>query len=518
MTASRHLQSIRELPGVRAGALLGADYRVLAEAPAGSGAGLARQIGRPPANVAVHRLDDRRTLVLELDESCTTRDAVLDVAAYLLTEFEEPAAPAGENDDGPRIAVGVLSPVGRAHLERRLRHRLGKTAEEALVRNLVHALDEGDGERQRKLLRRLAEGLAGEKALDLWADVHAICLETFAEHVKLERRAVEQLLHVLVSCLRRIGRSDGSSPVSTFAASVEALKTVAAEWSRSDSHSLSRQARTVGWVVDGFVELAAELSRLRQSAALAHRARKELGSAVEVQRLLFPIDAAIEDHAFSLSAVASPAGECSGDLWVIHRLGERKLFLLVGDVTGNGAGAAMVGAMARAVCDAIVGKEPTDVSGSRVLQAVDHVLYRACGGKLLLTAVAALFDFDARQLRIWNAGHPPVILLRPGRAPREIVASGPVLGAQGGGAFESHAVEFQGGDSFVFYTDGVIDARSDRGQRFGTRRFCQVLQEASRGTPAALCDAVRRALGDYATGTPPQDDWTLVVLRSNLNP
>ncbi|MEV1014576.1 PP2C family protein-serine/threonine phosphatase [Micromonospora sp. NPDC049801] len=100
------------------------------------------------------------------------------------------------------------------------------------------------------------------------------------------------------------------------------------------------------------------------------------------------------------------------------------------------------------------------------------------------TALLAELDRRTGRLRIINAGHPGAMLLRAGKAIREL--PGPTalplgLGHLTAARPEVYEEELHPGDRILAYTDGITDARSADGERFGLDR---------------LVDFVNRALND----------------------
>ncbi|MEU7926444.1 PP2C family protein-serine/threonine phosphatase [Micromonospora sp. NPDC049107] len=100
------------------------------------------------------------------------------------------------------------------------------------------------------------------------------------------------------------------------------------------------------------------------------------------------------------------------------------------------------------------------------------------------TALLAELDRRTGRLKMINAGHPGAMLLRAGKAIREL--PGPTalplgLGHLTAARPEVYEEELHPGDRILAYTDGITDARSADGERFGLDR---------------LVDFVNRALND----------------------
>jgi phosphoserine phosphatase RsbU/P len=121
---------------------------------------------------------------------------------------------------------------------------------------------------------------------------------------------------------------------------------------------------------------------------------------------------------------------------------------------------------------------------------------------------------DARTLEVANAGHHPVHLLRD-KTDLEVStsASGPPLGVFPDHSFITEAVELKSGDSLLLFTDGVTEPHNAQQEEFGVARIID-LSRIHGHTPAALIDAVERAIAEFSDHSPMFDDFTVVALRA----
>jgi sigma-B regulation protein RsbU (phosphoserine phosphatase) len=189
------------------------------------------------------------------------------------------------------------------------------------------------------------------------------------------------------------------------------------------------------------------------------------------------------------------------------------LLLAIGDVTGHGPPAAVVAASARGAFAALVqrGVEP---SPARLLTSLDRAVRGIARGGWLMTCFAALIEPRAGAVQFANAGHPqPYILPAAGGLFVPTVRGTPL--GEDKLRFEEGCASVHPGDVLVFRTDGLEDAVSGSGERFGVRRIRRSLLSLGQapGSAVEVRDTILRTLAQHMGGTPPPDDQTLVVCR-----
>jgi sigma-B regulation protein RsbU (phosphoserine phosphatase) len=85
------------------------------------------------------------------------------------------------------------------------------------------------------------------------------------------------------------------------------------------------------------------------------------------------------------------------------------------------------------------------------------------------------------------------------------------------GKIADQQLELRPGDSAVFYTDGITEARRDGGDEFGYERLEEVVRRSTGRSAIDLRDEIVKAVDVHMGHEPPADDLTLVVLRWENN-
>ena len=164
---------------------------------------------------------------------------------------------------------------------------------------------------------------------------------------------------------------------------------------------------------------------------------------------------------WSLAAMYRPAGaenEVGGDFYDAFRV-PGGWMLVIGDVTGRGAEAASITALARYTLRtaAVLTNDPRSPSPPSTGRCL-----RAARTALCSVAALALSDDPAQPVRLAVAGHPPPLLV-DGEAVSEVAGSDPVLGAFADVEWGIEQASIEPGQQIVLVTDGITEAVGERG-------------------------------------------------------
>ncbi len=200
--------------------------------------------------------------------------------------------------------------------------------------------------------------------------------------------------------------------------------------------------------------------------------------------------------------------EVGGDVYDYVTLGDGRLAVVLGDVTGHGVDATADMAMAKFVFRSLA--RVHTVPGAFLAAANDVISSEIAPGRFI-TMVELVIDAAAGEVACAGGGHPPPRLVLPDGTVTGIPASGLALGIEPGQAYETVTVEFPPGAIVVAYTDGVVEARRG-GELYGVERLDALLAEGRRLPPVLLAEAALAACREW-TGGELTDDVALVVIK-----
>ncbi len=240
--------------------------------------------------------------------------------------------------------------------------------------------------------------------------------------------------------------------------------------------------------------------------------REELRMAHESQMRLLPRTMP-EVKGIELDAFCVTANEIGGDFYDFIQVNNKRLDIVVGDVSGKGASAAFYMAELKGVIQALA---PHFDSPKQILVEVNTFVCNHFESDTFATMVYGIFFPAKRQFHFVRAGHPPVGLIRKKKI-SWLETRGLGLGLVPRKVFnqkcEEKVLNLKKGDSIFIYTDGVSEARNQEEEEFGEERLTETLLHLTEYPTGKMLEKVRNQLDRFTEGISRHDDITLAALR-----
>ena len=215
--------------------------------------------------------------------------------------------------------------------------------------------------------------------------------------------------------------------------------------------------------------------------------------------------------AFTVDGFMETAKEVGGDFFDYFMIDERRLGVVVADVSGKGVAAALFMAITRTLIKATA---MTGSSPAETLKDVNDFLAEDNDQMMFVTLFHGVIDLPTRTMRYANAGHNPPLLtdLANGVVTELPSARDPALAVVEGLEFEEMVVQLEPGIRLFMFTDGVTEAFNAGEEAFGDARLQAVVRAADEDE-ADLNQVVHNAVIAFEGGAERADDLTCVTLH-----
>jgi sigma-B regulation protein RsbU (phosphoserine phosphatase) len=258
--------------------------------------------------------------------------------------------------------------------------------------------------------------------------------------------------------------------------------------------------------------MALENARVLETRLEKERLLKELDVARVIQRRLLP--QSVPKVAWAdLAAYFAPAYEVGGDYYDFFPGSDRRLGFVIADVSGKGLAAAFVMAEVKGIFESLAG---VIMDPGRLLAKANGVLRKSLERNRFVSASYCLVDPQAMIMRVARAGHMPFFLGSGGRI-EAFAPPGLVLGAADEPLFSEKlketAIPLRGGDTIVFITDGITEAKNLSGNEFGYERLQSIIKSDRTAGAEELAMRIVEEVKAFANQPVQFDDITLLVIK-----
>ena len=237
---------------------------------------------------------------------------------------------------------------------------------------------------------------------------------------------------------------------------------------------------------------------------------RELEVAREMQASVLPRTFPSSDR-YDTHGLMVPAKEVGGDFYDFFPLGQGRIGVAIGDVSGKGVPAALFMMACRTLLrsHAMEGGAP-----DQCLNYVNETLCEDNETCMFVTLFYGVFDPESGVFEYSNGGHNLPRVVRGGGQVEALPTTNNVaLGVVPRHEYQQGSIQIRGGDTLFLYTDGVNEAEGPGAAEFGEERLDELLA----GIDGAGCEEVSSRVLEqvraFAGDNPQSDDITCVVLR-----
>lgn len=197
--------------------------------------------------------------------------------------------------------------------------------------------------------------------------------------------------------------------------------------------------------------------------------------------------------------------------------------LLVADVSGHGQSVADIALTLRQLMRRYINY--TDQT--RFVQSLNKEFSALAEEGRFATAVVATYWAPTHYLVACNAGHPRPLWYRGAKKSWELLRA-PEAGAHDSDGlvnlplgiaeptgYDQFGVKLATGDLVIVYTDSLIESRGPDGRLLGEAGLLEIVRSLDVSQPEQLIARLVGRVMEHASGAPPEDDVTVLLLRDN---
>lgn len=207
-----------------------------------------------------------------------------------------------------------------------------------------------------------------------------------------------------------------------------------------------------------------------------------------------------------------PCHSAGGDYFDLIEIGQNHWGLLIADVTGHGAPAAVVMAITHTLMHSFMS---TFQYPSTVLKVANEKLNVHLAPTFYVTMFYSVLNLQTMTLRFASAGHEPMILYRAKSKSVEWLKTeqGFPLKLMATDDFDEKEVKIEEGDKVILYTDGMIERRNEQKEFLSNEQIEQWVIQLGDLPAQVFVDSMMEKVKEFNPSKPFEDDVTMFVIH-----
>jgi serine phosphatase RsbU (regulator of sigma subunit) len=257
------------------------------------------------------------------------------------------------------------------------------------------------------------------------------------------------------------------------------------------------------------VTLAIANLRLLEENLQKKRMEEELRMARRVQQRFLPQEIP-PTPGLEVAASSTFSLEVAGDYYDVIALRDGRIAFAVGDVSGKGAGAALIMANLQAALRALCGVE---LPVKEIVARINEMIFASTDAEQYITFFVGIYEPRDGTFTYVNAGHNAPLLRRADGCIETLTAGGTVLGVFDDSSYRQETLVLAPQDVLLIYTDGLSEALSRSEEEFGEERIHALMREAEGVAAQEIMERLIMQVSRFRAAEIPEDDMTLLVVR-----
>jgi serine phosphatase RsbU (regulator of sigma subunit) len=248
-----------------------------------------------------------------------------------------------------------------------------------------------------------------------------------------------------------------------------------------------------------------ENSEMKQKAL-----QKELELSSAVQKYLMPTKSQFEVGNVQIFGSYFPANECSGDWWW-YKVIDDKLLIFLADVTGHGAGPAMVTSAIVSALNTISKFKSNTIDILTELHEVYSLNFSNSNYFMPITAIE--ISITDKTVNLYWGGSHPIYLFKENNSKIALSKPGQPFGEKDF-SLGIETTKIEEGDILFVYSDGIIEEINDKTKsQIGFRPFSQEILQNKQSECKDIANKLSELIKEKRGNKPQSDDYTYVLIK-----
>jgi len=248
---------------------------------------------------------------------------------------------------------------------------------------------------------------------------------------------------------------------------------------------------------------------MSDSLATSERDRTlRLQKARDIQQNLLPHN--VEIPGVNIAITYKPAEEVGGDYLDILPLSNDRWLVCVADATGHGVPAAMSAAMLKTL---LLQASERLVSPAEILCEMNRIFMQVHIFGDFASVILLTIDLDKQNINYANAGHDPAWLIDGYGNPRELTATGTLLGIDEDATWEEETIKLTANCRLAVSTDGITETFGPDDSMFSKSRLLEALLCYQNQSLADTNAHARKMVDTHRSTGEQTDDVTLLLME-----
>ncbi len=253
-----------------------------------------------------------------------------------------------------------------------------------------------------------------------------------------------------------------------------------------------------------------ENARLFEETLEKQRMEEELNLARNMQQALLPSELP-QMEAFDIAALNIPSRQVGGDYFDVVSISENRYGIAIADVSGKGAGAALLMANLQASLHALAS---VDVTIPDMVARINNLIHQNTALDKFITFFYGELNTRDKTFTFCNAGHNPPYRISESGKVDELMTGGIILGMMPNMSFETETIILEPGDRVVMFTDGITEAMDPAEEEFGEERVQELVSSQPDVSAQSILESIVAEVETFSSGAPQADDITMVIVKA----